>query len=97
MSNQDIVFEIGTRIRKHRHFLRLTQKELAERSGVSELTIKKLEAHNASNVSLCTLLDIFRALGTMDHILEIIPDIDANPYNISPKTGKEILRIRNRK
>ena len=96
-SNQEILAEIGTRIRRHRHFLRLTQKELAEKSGVGEHTLKRLESRRAVNVSFATLLDLFRALGVLDHVLEIIPDIGLNPYNISPENGKEVQRIRKTK
>lgn len=54
--------EVGLRIRRAREECKLSQEELAERSGVGRLTISKLERGAQGNIKTTTALSLSRAL-----------------------------------
>lgn len=56
-----MLMEIGSRIRKSRAALGLSQSELAVRTGLGMATIQNIE-NNRANPSLKTLLEIFKVL-----------------------------------
>lgn len=61
---------IGARIKETRKKLNLTQTELAEKAGVTRMTVVKLENGITADVSANTIVKIARALGTStDYIL----------------------------
>ena len=53
---------VGTRIRALRAERRMTQEELAEKSGISRITISKLENGKTDNMSTFTALALASAL-----------------------------------
>ena len=55
---------MGYRIKERREELRMTQEELAQKSGVSRQTISSLETGKYENVLVGTLAAIANALGT---------------------------------
>ena len=56
--------EMGIKIRERREELRMTQEELAQKSGVSRQTISSLETGKYEDVLVSTLAAIATALGT---------------------------------
>ena len=60
---------MGNKIREYRKKKKMTQAELAQKSGVSRVTISQLEAGIECNTSSKTLLSIAKALNsTVDEI-----------------------------
>lgn len=60
---------MGNKIREYRKKKKITQAELAQKSGVSRVTISQLEAGIERNTSSKTLLSIAKALNsTVDEI-----------------------------
>ena len=55
---------MGIKIRERREELRMTQEELAQKSGVSRQTISSLETGKYEDVLISTLAAIATALGT---------------------------------
>ena len=53
---------IGTRVRATRDALGMSQEELARKSGVSRITISKIECGHAENISTWTAVALSRAL-----------------------------------
>ena len=63
------VRKMGNKIRQRREEIRMTQEELAERSGVSRATISALENGTDRNTTSKTLIAIATAMGsTVDAI-----------------------------
>ncbi len=65
MSSTEISTELGARLKNRRLALRMTQRELAERSGLNVGTVKNLEAKTAT-CTLDTLIRITGVLGLAD-------------------------------
>ena len=55
---------MGYRIKEFRESLKMTQEELAEKSGVSRGTISAMESGVSKETTTKTLVKIARALGT---------------------------------
>lgn len=55
---------MGYRIRERREELRMSQEDLAEKSGISRQTISSIENTPGKNVSTKTLEKLASALGT---------------------------------
>jgi transcriptional regulator with XRE-family HTH domain len=65
MSPAELSGEIGARLKKRRLVLRMTQQELAKRTGLNVGTVKNLEAKSAT-CTLDTLIRIAGVLGLTD-------------------------------
>ena len=63
-SNDYILKEFGKRIQDTRISVTMTQRELAERAGVSLSTMERIE--NGDNVKIENILNVMRALSTDD-------------------------------
>ena len=54
---------MGVKVREYRQKLSMTQKDLADKSKVSRVTISALENGTLTNVTISTLMKIADALG----------------------------------
>ena len=71
----------------------LTQKEVAEQSGVGLTTIHKFENGTAGNLSLSTFILLLRVVGQVNTIAEVLPELPESPYLVR-KEEKKAQRIR---
>ena len=78
-SNSSIIQGLGARVREYRIRMRLTQEELAQKAGVSALTLKKLETGKALNINMNKFLAILRALHQLESINDILPELPVPP------------------
>jgi transcriptional regulator with XRE-family HTH domain len=90
-STQEVLKEIGRRIKKTRIAMSVTQEEMAERTGLSKRTISNLET--GKDVSLSTLIDILRAENLLQNMDLITPDEGIRPSQIVA-LGKMRERVR---
>ena len=91
----EIIRNAGLRIKRYRIWAGLTQKELAEQSGISLSTIRGFETGKAANISLDTFLKILNAIGMKYTLDDLLPEIMESPY-IRNKNGKEKTRIKHK-
>jgi len=92
LSNAEIIIELGQRIKIIRLKKRLTQQELASRSGVSLFTIAQLE--KGKPVSLSTLTAVLRVLRLLENFEILLPEIEASPIEIMKLQENKTKRIR---
>jgi transcriptional regulator with XRE-family HTH domain len=71
---------LGGRLRAYREAAGLTQMELAERAGLTVLTIHKAE--QGANFTARTLLRILRALGRLEQLDAFLPPVQESPLNL---------------
>ncbi len=92
--NEEILKDLGERLKQQRLNLNLTSKELAEKSGVSMRTINGFE-RGEKNISLLNLLELLRALGLVDNLKELIPKLPAiSPLQMMELEKKKRKRVR---
>ena len=91
--HQAYLEELGERLRLYRIAMNVTQKELADRSGVSDKSIVRLE--KGQSVSLENLIRILNALGLAQNLEMLVPDQRRRPsYYVD---GDKNVRRRARK
>lgn len=95
-STPEIVRLLGSRFKEYRMRCNLTQKEVAEQSGIGLTTIHKFENGTAKNVSLSTFLLLLKIVGQIDAINDLLPELPPSPYLIR-KEEKKPQRIRHHK
>lgn len=78
-TNQDILNLLAQRVKEYRLAARLSQKELAERSGVSKATIANFEQGVNQNMTLNNLISLLRVLGMENRIEEMLPELPMPP------------------
>lgn len=79
-SNENVLTELGKRIRATRIDTPLTQRELANRAGVSLKTLSNIELGHDSNVS--SLISVLRALGLLSNADVLVPSVTVRPSDI---------------
>ncbi len=76
----EIVTQLGEQYRKYRMLLGMTQKEVAEKAGLSVMTLQKFESGTSRDVSLTTIIRLWRVIGQLDNMKELLPEIPDSPY-----------------
>lgn len=80
------VYEMGERIKEYRINAAITQKELADKSGVSIRSISRFE--NGEDISLSYFIKILIALGIDDRFDMVVPDQSKRPSAYLEKEKK---------
>ncbi len=96
MSNAEIVQMLGEQFRDYRINANLTQQEVANKVGVSIITIRNFETGKVRNITLQNLLSLLRVVGRLDAVNELFPPIPLSPYKLS-KVATKPQRVRHAK
>ena len=76
-STNEVLKELGSRIKAARIAMQTTQKEMAERTNLSQRTISNLE--NGKDVSFSTVIEVLRELGQLQSLEVMIPEQGIRP------------------
>ena len=95
-STPELVRLLGTRFKDYRMRCNLTQREVAERSGIGLTTIHKIENGTAGNLSLSTFILLLKVVGQINALDDVLPELPESPYLIR-KEDKKAQRIRHSK
>ena len=94
---QDIMLAYAKRVRTLRIQFGITQKELAQRVGVAEGTIKRFE--RTGEIQLRSLLAIALVLGRLDEFANMLklPDVPTSLYKPEKKLWESRKRARKKR
>ena len=92
-STPELVRLLGVRFKEYRMRCNLTQKEVAELSGIGLTTIHKFESGNAGNISLSTFILLLKVVGQINALDDVLPELPESPY-LMRKSEKKAQRIR---
>lgn len=95
-STPELVRLLGSRFKEYRMRCNLTQKEVAEQSGIGLTTIHKFENGTARNLSLSTFLLLLKVVKQINSLDKLLPELPESPYLIR-KEEKKAQRIRHTK
>jgi len=76
----EIIAQLGKQFKNYRQLLELTQKDVSEKAGLSVMTVQKFESGASQDVSMTTIIRLWRVIGQLDNIKELLPEIPASPY-----------------
>lgn len=92
----ELVRMLGSRFKEYRMRANMTQKEVAEMSGLSVLTIHRFENAGVKNISLSSFLLLLKAVGSINDLNELMPEQPESPYLYNDKYQKA-QRVRHQK
>ncbi|MDE5902890.1 MAG: helix-turn-helix domain-containing protein [Muribaculaceae bacterium] len=79
ISNSDILLMLATRMKEYRLAARLSQRELAEKSGVSYTTICRFEQGKHPNITLSNFIALLRQVGMESRMADVLPELPVPP------------------
>ena len=97
MSNPEIISELGRRFKEYRLSAMLTQKEAAERAGVSLVTLRQFENGRSYNINMGNFLALLRVVGCLEQVDGILPEMPVSAYAIEQLMQRRPKRIRHGK
>ncbi|MBR1512760.1 MAG: helix-turn-helix transcriptional regulator [Bacteroidales bacterium] len=92
----ELVRLLGSRFKDYRLRANMTQKEVAEMSGLSMMTIHRFENGMVKNISLSTFLLLLKAVGSINDLNELMPEQPESPY-LYDENQKKAQRVRHKK
>ena len=95
-SAPELVKLLGVRFKDYRLRANLTQKEVAETTGLSILTIHRFENGTVNNISLATFLLLLKAVGCINDLDTLMPEQPESPY-LYKENNKKTQRVRHSK
>lgn len=78
-TNHDILVLLAKRIREYRLAARMSQRELAQKSGVGYTTISHFEQGKHTNISLGNFISLLRCVGMEGRMTELLPELPIPP------------------
>ena len=97
MYTAEIVAMLGRRFKDYRIGCDMTQKVVSEQSGISVITIRNFENGRMFNVTLGTFVELLRAIGFMQGLDEVLPEIPVSPYELEKIQQGKRKRVRHAK
>ncbi|MEX2422830.1 MAG: helix-turn-helix transcriptional regulator [Acidimicrobiia bacterium] len=95
LTDEQILGELGSRLRRERLDRDWTLAEVAERSGVSERTIRAAET--GESFTMATLLSMLRAYGLLGRLDALVPDAGPSPIQLADRQGAPRQRASRRR
>jgi transcriptional regulator with XRE-family HTH domain len=87
MSSSELATFVGKRVLARRKFLRMSRRELAEKSGVSSATLSRLES--SGTATLLVLAKVAIALGGVDTFSELLSTPKARSFDEFSKLHRD--------
>ena len=91
----ELIRLLGSRFKEYRLRSNMTQKDVSDQSGITITTIHKFENGVSGNLSLGTFLLLMKAIGQIDALDGLLPEMPASAYLI--KDDKKIQRVRHKR
>lgn len=79
VTNQDIMLLLAKRIKEYRLAARMSQKEMAEKSGVGLATISHFEQGVNQNMTLNNFISLLRIVGMEQRVSDLLPELPMPP------------------
>lgn len=94
LTDEEALSEIGRRLRRARMNQNLTQGQLADRAGLRQATISRVESGHDFTIE--TLIALLRALGRLANLDAFLPTAEVSPIELAQRSGRERQRVRHR-
>lgn len=94
LTNQDMMLHLAKRVKEYRLAARISQKEMAEKSGVGQATISHFEQGVNPNMTLNNFISLLRAVGMEQRIMELLPELPMHPMALKEINKRIPKRVR---
>lgn len=96
-TNRDILDLLAKRVREYRLAARMSQRELAQKSGVGYTTISHFEQGKHTNISLGNFISLLRCVGMEGRMTELLPELPIPPMALREINKLIPKRVRRKK
>lgn len=79
INNSEILDILAKRLKEYRLAARMSQRELAQKSGVSYTTISHFEQGKNTNLTMGNFISLLRCIGMERRMLEVLPELPIPP------------------
>lgn len=79
LKNIDILEILSKRMKEYRLAARMSQREIAEKSGVSYTTVCHFEQGKNPNLTLNNFISLLRTVGMENRLAELLPELPVPP------------------
>ena len=86
LTDDELLAELGNRLRRYRLEGNITQAELARRAGISLRTLGNLET--GRDVQFGTVIRVLRSLGRLDSLDAFLPEAGVSPMELLRSGGR---------
>lgn len=97
LTNADIIKLLAQRVKEYRLAARMSQRELAAKSGVSYTTVSHFEQGVNTNLTLNNFISLLRPLGMEPRLCELLPELPLPPMALREINKLIPKRIRSKK
>lgn len=87
-SGSEIIQQLGKRFSDYRKRMKFTQKEVADKSGLSVFTISCFENGSSTGITLASFIKLLRAIESLDEIEKLLPELPLSPRSLFKKQQK---------
>lgn len=94
ITNMDILDLLAKRVKEYRLAARMSQRELAEKSGFGYTTISHFEQGKHINISLGNFISLLRCVGMESRMLELLPELPVPPMALREINKLILKRVR---
>lgn len=88
LTNSGILDILAKRVKEYRLAARLSQRDLAQKSGVSYTTISHFEQGKNPNLTLNNFISLLRVIGMESRFSDLLPELP-----VAPMALKEINKL----
>jgi len=88
-TGSEIIRQLGKRYSDYRKRMGFTQKEVAEKSGLSIFTISSFENGSSTGITLASFIRLLRAIDNLEEIEKLLPELPESPRSLYLKQLKE--------
>ena len=88
-SGCEIIRGLGERYSDYRKRMRHTQKDVANKSGISVFTISSFENGSSTGITLASFLKLLRAIDCLEEIEKLLPELPVSPRALFEKQSKK--------
>lgn len=87
-TGSEIIREIGSRYSFYRKRMGYTQKEIADKSGLSIFTISTFENGSSTGITFASFIKLLRAIDHLDEIEKLLPELPESPRELFKKQNR---------
>jgi transcriptional regulator with XRE-family HTH domain len=88
-SGVELIRGLGKRFREYRKRMGLTQKQVAEKSGLSVFTISTFEKGDGIGITMASFIKMLRAIEFLEEIDKLLPELPESPRALYYKQYKK--------
>ena len=90
-SPTELVRILGQRVRDYRMRSNMTIKDMSEKTGISQVSLQKFETGQSINVSMVTFIQVLKAIGRINALDELLPELPPSLYGQTEKGTTQYL------